>query len=117
MADEHTLADGLPREQSRDALNTSTQKMADKPTMADGPPTESRMDTLNTATPNLADEHTLADGPHPPGNQAEIPSILVHTTWQTNLLWVMDPPMPNGNFTLLLTSTGQEWQFHIATDI
>ena len=23
----------------------------------------------------------------------------------------------NGNFTLLLTSTGQEWQFHIATDI
>ena len=23
----------------------------------------------------------------------------------------------NGNFTLLLTSHGQEWQFHIATDI
>ena len=23
----------------------------------------------------------------------------------------------NGNFTLLLTSGGQEWQFHIATDI
>ena len=23
----------------------------------------------------------------------------------------------NGNFTLLLTSSGQEWQFHIATDI
>ena len=22
----------------------------------------------------------------------------------------------NGNFTLLLTSSGQEWQFHIATD-
>ena len=23
----------------------------------------------------------------------------------------------NGNFTLLLTCSGQEWQFHIATDI
>ena len=23
----------------------------------------------------------------------------------------------NGNFTLLLTSSGQQWQFHIATDI
>ena len=23
----------------------------------------------------------------------------------------------NGNFTLLMTSSGQEWQFHIATDI
>ena len=23
----------------------------------------------------------------------------------------------NGNFTLLLTSSGQEWQFHIATNI
>ena len=23
----------------------------------------------------------------------------------------------NGNFTCLLTSSGQEWQFHIATDI
>ena len=23
----------------------------------------------------------------------------------------------NGNFTLLLTSTGQEWQFHIAADV
>ena len=23
----------------------------------------------------------------------------------------------NGNFTLAMTSSGQEWQFHIATDI
>ena len=23
----------------------------------------------------------------------------------------------NGNFTFLLTSSGQEWQFHISTDI
>ena len=23
----------------------------------------------------------------------------------------------NGNFTFVLTSSGQEWQFHIATDI
>ena len=40
---------------------------------------------------NLADEPSLADEPP---NQ-----------------------MSNGNFTLLLISTGLEWQFHIATDI
>ena len=36
-----------------------------------------------------------------------------------NLLWPMDTlnQMPIGNFTLLLISSGQEWQFHIATDI
>ena len=27
------------------------------------------------------------------------------------------PVVNNGNFTLLLTSSGQEWQFHIPTDI
>ena len=93
-----------------------------------------------------------------PSSRAEMPWLPVHTTWQMNLLWLMDPPgtraempwipvhntlqmnwlcpmdpqgnraeMPshcywhivvkNGNFTLLLTSSGQEWQFHIATDI
>ena len=83
------------------------------------PTSELRMLALNTTMPNLADEHTLADGP--PGNQAEMPWISVHTTWQPNLLWLMEPPphspMPNENFTLLLTSSGQEWQFDIATDI
>ena len=31
--------------------------------------------------------------------------------------WYWHLVVNNGNFTLLLTSTGQEWQFHIATDI
>ena len=47
-------------------------------------------DALNTSTKNVPGEPTLADGP---------------------------PTCMNGNFTLLLTSSGQEWQFHIATDI
>ena len=29
----------------------------------------------------------------------------------------IDVVIKNGNFTLLLTSSGQEWQFHIATEI
>ena len=74
---------------------------------------------------------------------AEMPWMPVHNTWQTNTLCHMDPPvieqrcleywytqlgrqtyfgwwtphMVNSNFTLLLTSSCQEWQFHIATDI
>ena len=28
-----------------------------------------------------------------------------------------DQVVRNGNFTWLLTSSGQEWQFHIATDV
>ena len=43
-----------------------------------------------------------------------------HKILQTNLLLVMDHCywcllVKNGNFTLLLTSSGQEWQFHIGT--
>ena len=61
------------------------------------PPSESSIDALNTTTPNLADEPTLADGP------------ISHCYWHL--------VVKNGNFTLLLTSSGQEWQFHPATDI
>ena len=73
----------------------------------------------------------------PLGTRAEMPWIPVHKTWQMNLLWLMDPSVPeqtcleyqytqlgrwhlvvkNGNFTLLLTSSGQAWQFHFATDV
>ena len=31
--------------------------------------------------------------------------------------WYGHVVLKNGNFTLLLTSSGQEWEFHIATDI
>ena len=74
------LADGPPPpcEWRIDTLNTATPNLADEPTLADGLPSASRIDVLNTATPHLADKPTL--------------------------------PM-------LLTSSGQEWQFHIATNI
>ena len=44
---------------------------------------------------------------------------LVVTEWQSSdLLLIKDIYwIKNDNFTLLLISTGQEWQFHIATDI
>ena len=35
--------------------------------------------------------------------------------WQFD--FATDRSGQNSNFTLLLTSSGQEWQFHIATDI
>ena len=53
------------------------------------PPHQSRIDALNTGTQYLVDEFAYADGP--PGNRAEMPWILVHNTWQTNLLWQMNP--------------------------
>ena len=84
-----------PSELRIDALHTPTPNLADEPTLADGPPSESSIDALNTATPNLADEPTLANGP------PKCWHLVVH----------------NGNFTLLQTSTGQEWIFHTATDI
>ena len=52
-----------PQYQSRDALNTSTQNLADGPTLANGLP----------------------------GNRAEMPCIPVHTTWEMNLLYPIDP--------------------------
>ena len=59
---------------------------------------------LPTNTPlgtrNLADEPSSADGP-PPGTR--------HLA--------DEPSSADSNFTLLLTSSGQEWQFHTATDI
>ena len=54
------------------------------------PPSESSIDALNTTTPNLADESTLANGP------------ILHCYWHL--------VVKNGNFTLLLTCSGQECQ-------
>ena len=83
------------------------------------PPSEMRIHALNTTTPNLADEHTLADG-HP----WEIKQRCLEYEytqlgrWTYFEWWIPhSTPMPNGNFSLLLTSSDQEWQFDIATDI
>ena len=94
-----------PQHQSRDALNTSTQNLADEPTLADGPPWYQSRDALNTSTQYFADELTLPNGP-PQGNRAEMP---LHCYWHL--------AGQECNFTLVLTYSGQEWQFHIATDI
>ena len=67
------------------------------------PPYKSR-DALDTSTQNLADEPTVGWWT-PNCDRAEKPS---HCYWHL--------VVKNGNFTLLLTSSGQEWQFHIATD-
>ena len=107
LADKPTLADGPPSE-ARVNLEVCSY-LADEPSLADGPPTELRRDALNTTTPKLADEPTLADGP-----PTEYRLDALNTT-TPNL--ADEPTLANGNFTLLLTSNGQEWQFHIATDI
>ena len=55
-------------------------------------PPYQRRDDLHTTTQNLADESMLANGP--PSTRAEMPWIPVHKTWHMNLLWPMDPPVP-----------------------
>ena len=37
--------------------------------------------------------------------------------WQFHMVTHISVAVKNGNCTCLLTSSGQEWQFHIATDI
>ena len=81
--------------------STPQTYLADKPILADGLLYQSRY-ALNTSTQNLADEPTLANGP--PREWA-----ISHYYWHL--------VVKNGNFTLLLTNLGQEWQFHPATDI
>ena len=81
--------------------------MPDKTTLASGAPDELRIDVFNTNTPNLPEEPTLVDGP--PGYRTEMPCIPVHKNLQMDLLWPMDPKV--------LTSSSQEWQFEISTNI
>ena len=52
-----------PREESRDALNTSLPTLAENYTLTDGSPREEIRDALNTSLPTLAENYTLADGP------------------------------------------------------
>ena len=136
-----------PQYQSIDALNTSTQNLADEPTLANGPPLhwyQSR-DDLNTSTQNLANEPTLANGC--PTTLAPEQRCLEYQytklgRWTYFGWWTPPVPeqrcleyqytilgrwtyfgqwTPQGNsrdaFTLLLTSSFQEWQFHFATYI
>ena len=139
------LADGPPV-QRRDALNTSThslaektyvgqwapwvhktwqmnllwpmdplgtQNLADKPTFSGRQTFCSRWTYFGQWTPQverrdaLADKYTLADGP--PTHTHKWRMAISHCYWHL--------VVKNNNFTLLLTSSGQEWQFHIATDI
>ena len=81
-----------PPYKSRDALDTSTQNLADEPMLADG-------------TPNVAEQRCL----HTATDISWSRMAISHCYWYL--------VVKNGNFTLLLMSSGQEWQFHIATDI
>ena len=74
-----------------DALNTATPNLEDEPSSANDPQYQSR-DDLHTTAQILADEPTLADGP--PSTRAEMTCIPLYKTWQMNLLWLMDPPVP-----------------------
>ena len=78
--------------QSRDDLHTTAQNLADEPTLANGPQQYQSRDDLHTTIQNLADEPTLADVT--PSTRAELICIPLHQTWQMNLLWPMDPPVP-----------------------
>ena len=91
-------------------LKYATPKLVDGPTLAGGPPSESRIDALNTTTPNFAGEPTLANRcPQWIENRC----LEYHYTklGRQNYFgqWT--------DFTLLLTSSGQEWQLHTATDM
>ena len=67
-------------------------------------PHESRIDALHTTRPNLADKPTLANGPP---SESKIDALNTATpNFSDKPVWLK-----------LLTSTGQEWQLHIATDI
>ena len=68
-------------------------------------PRELQIDPLNTATPNLSDKPTLANATDIHWSRMAIS----HSYWHL--------VVKNGNFIFLLTSSGQEWQFHTATDI
>ena len=56
------------------------------------PPQYQSRDDLHVTIQNLADEPTLANGT--PITRAEMPCMPLHKTWQMNLLWPMDPPVP-----------------------
>ena len=83
--------DSPPRYQRRDDLHTTTPNLADEPTLANGLPRYQSRDDLHTTTPNWADEPTLANG-LPTSTTAGMTCILLHKTWQMNLLCPMDPP-------------------------
>ena len=92
LADEPTLANGSPHYLSRHDLHTSTHNLEDEPTLANRTPQDQSRDALHATTQNLADEPILADGP--PRTRAEMTCIPLHKTWQMNLLWPMEPPVP-----------------------
>ena len=108
--------------------------MPDEPTLADGPPSELRIDAGNTTTPDLADKPTFANGSPPViehrfleywytklGRQTYFGRWSPHSILRIDALNTSapnladEPTLTNGP--PVLTSSGPDWQFHIATDV
>ena len=104
-----------PPYKSKDAFNTSTQNLADEPTLADGPPVQEQT-CLEYQYTKLG-RWTYFGQWTPQGNRTF--TLLLTFSGQrmaiSHCYWHL--VVKNGNFTLLLTSSDQEWQSHNATDV
>ena len=107
----------IPQFQSRDAMHTSTQILQMNLLWPMDPLVPEQRCLEYQYSQYFADA-TLPNGPHKVTGQR-----CLHTAndiyWSrmaiSHCYWHL--VVKNGNFTLLLTSSGHEWQFHIATDI
>ena len=125
----------LPSESRIDDFNTATPNLADKPTLAKGSPKWIKIRWLEYCYTKLArqtyiDQWTqlvLTSGGQDVFKFGRYTPISAgrstcHQYWYLEVKnaisycnWYL--VVTNGNFTFLLTSSGQEWLFHIATDI
>ena len=98
--------------QSRDDLHTTTQNLADEPTLANGPPSpwvpEKRC--LKYHYTKLG-RQTYFGQWTPCSTRAEMTCIPLHKTWQTNLLWPMDPPGTRAEITCI--PLHKTWQMNL----
>ena len=53
----------------------------------------------------------------PPGSLEQQISVITTSTTMHIYIYRRQIVVKNGNFTFLLTSTGQQWQVHMSTDI
>ena len=91
LADEHTLANGLPFQVPEQRwLAYHYTKLGRWTYFADEAPTHYQTrDDLKTNSPNLTDKPTLANGP-PTSTRADMTCIPLHKIWQMNLLWLIN---------------------------